>query len=67
RDLDASREAKKQVEKDLANLTAELDKVKEDKQISDASRQGLRRDLDASREAKKQVEKDLANLTAELD
>ncbi|HGI0306635.1 TPA: YSIRK-type signal peptide-containing protein, partial [Streptococcus pyogenes] len=26
RDLDASREAKKQVEKDLANLTAELDK-----------------------------------------
>ncbi len=65
--MDASREAKKQVEKDLANLTAELDKVKEDKQISDASRQGLRRDLDASREAKKQVEKDLANLTAELD
>ncbi|MFZ3925115.1 M protein [Streptococcus pyogenes] len=67
RDLDASREAKKQVEKDLANLTAELDKVKEEKQISDASRKGLRRDLDASREAKKQVEKDLANLTAELD
>ncbi len=67
RDLDASREAKKQVEKDLANLTAELGKVKEEKQISDASRQGLRRDLDASREAKKQVEKDLANLTAELD
>ncbi|HHH5301051.1 TPA: M protein [Streptococcus pyogenes] len=67
RDLDASREAKKQVEKDLANLTAELDKVKEEKQVSDASRQGLRRDLDASREAKKQVEKDLANLTAELD
>ncbi|HHC9038293.1 TPA: YSIRK-type signal peptide-containing protein, partial [Streptococcus pyogenes] len=30
RDLDASREAKKQVEKDLANLTAELDKVKEE-------------------------------------
>ncbi|HEQ9666066.1 TPA: M protein [Streptococcus pyogenes] len=67
RDLDASREAKKQVEKDLANLTAEFDKVKEEKQISDASRQGLRRDLDASREAKKQVEKDLANLTAEFD
>ncbi|HEP1255589.1 TPA: YSIRK-type signal peptide-containing protein [Streptococcus pyogenes] len=65
RDLDASREAKKQVEKDLANLTAELDKVKEEKQVSDASRQGLRRDLDASREAKKKVEADLAALTAE--
>ncbi|VGQ32005.1 plasminogen-binding group A steptococcal M-like protein PAM [Streptococcus pyogenes] len=65
RDLDASREAKKQVEKDLANLTTELDKVKEEKQISDASRQGLRRDLDASREAKKKVEADLAALTAE--
>ncbi|HGY5483791.1 TPA: YSIRK-type signal peptide-containing protein, partial [Streptococcus pyogenes] len=46
---------------------AEQKKLKEEKQISDASRQGLRRDLDASREAKKQVEKDLANLTAELD
>ncbi|WP_159322740.1 M protein [Streptococcus pyogenes] len=66
RDLDASREAKKQVEKDLANLTAELDKVKEDKQISDASRQGLRRDLDASREAKKQVEKDLEEANSKL-
>ncbi|HGI0561455.1 TPA: YSIRK-type signal peptide-containing protein, partial [Streptococcus pyogenes] len=43
---------------------AEQKKLKEEKQISDASRQGLRRDLDASREAKKQVEKDLANLTA---
>ncbi|HES5022538.1 TPA: YSIRK-type signal peptide-containing protein, partial [Streptococcus pyogenes] len=39
---------------------AEQKKLKEEKQISDASRQGLRRDLDASREAKKQVEKDLA-------
>ncbi|HHJ7995281.1 TPA: M protein [Streptococcus pyogenes] len=66
RDLDASREAKKQVEKDLANLTAELDKVKEDKQISDASRQGLRRDLDASREAKKQVEKALEEANSKL-
>ncbi|HES8340340.1 TPA: YSIRK-type signal peptide-containing protein, partial [Streptococcus pyogenes] len=36
---------------------AEQKKLKEEKQISDASRQGLRRDLDASREAKKQVEK----------
>ncbi|HEQ3659362.1 TPA: M protein [Streptococcus pyogenes] len=66
RDLDASREAKKQVEKDLANLTAELDKVKEEKQISDASRQGLRRDLDASREAKKQVEKALEEANSKL-
>lgn len=66
RDLDASREAKKQVEKDLANLTAELDKVKEDKQISDASRKGLRRDLDASREAKKQVEKALEEANSKL-
>ncbi|HER2924439.1 TPA: M protein [Streptococcus pyogenes] len=66
RDLNASREAKKQVEKDLANLTAELDKVKEDKQISDASRQGLRRDLDASREAKKQVEKALEEANSKL-
>ncbi|HES3080995.1 TPA: YSIRK-type signal peptide-containing protein, partial [Streptococcus pyogenes] len=33
---------------------AEQKKLKEEKQISDASRQGLRRDLDASREAKKQ-------------
>ncbi|HEP1658904.1 TPA: M protein [Streptococcus pyogenes] len=66
RDLDASREAKKQVEKDLANLTAELDKVKEDKQISDASRKGLRRDLDASREAKKQVEKSLEEANSKL-
>ncbi|VHD90051.1 M protein [Streptococcus pyogenes] len=66
RDLDASREAKKQVEKDLANLTAELDKVKKDKQISDASRKGLRRDLDASREAKKQVEKDLEEANSKL-
>ncbi|HER7095488.1 TPA: M protein [Streptococcus pyogenes] len=66
RDLDASREAKKQVEKDLANLTAELDKVKEEKQISDASRQGLRRDLDASREAKKKVEADLAEANSKL-
>ncbi|HGI6976931.1 TPA: YSIRK-type signal peptide-containing protein, partial [Streptococcus pyogenes] len=31
---------------------AEQKKLKEEKQISDASRQGLRRDLDASREAK---------------
>ncbi|HHD4232315.1 TPA: M protein [Streptococcus pyogenes] len=66
RDLDASREAKKQVEKDLANLTAEFDKVKEEKQISDASRQGLRRDLDASREAKKQVEKALEEANSKL-
>ncbi|HEQ9314332.1 TPA: M protein [Streptococcus pyogenes] len=66
RDLDASREAKKQVEKDLANLTAELGKVKEEKQISDASRQGLRRDLDASREAKKQVEKALEEANSKL-
>ncbi|MGS7114304.1 M protein [Streptococcus pyogenes] len=66
RDLDASREAKKQVEKGLANLTAELDKVKEEKQISDASRQGLRRDLDASREAKKQVEKALEEANSKL-
>ncbi|HFP5934011.1 TPA: M protein [Streptococcus pyogenes] len=66
RDLDASREAKKQVEKDLANLTAELDKVKEEKQVSDASRQGLRRDLDASREAKKQVEKALEEANSKL-
>ncbi|VHF08643.1 M protein [Streptococcus pyogenes] len=66
RDLDASREAKKQVEKDLANLTTELDKVKEEKQISDASRQGLRRDLDASREAKKQVEKALEEANSKL-
>ncbi|VHB13647.1 M protein [Streptococcus pyogenes] len=66
RDLDASREAKKQVEKDLANLTAELDKVKENKQISDASRKGLRRDLDASREAKKQVEKALEEANSKL-
>nr|CAA51437.1 emm64 [Streptococcus pyogenes] len=66
RDLNASREAKKQVEKDLANLTAELDKVKEEKQISDASRQGLRRDLDASREAKKQVEKALEEANRKL-
>ncbi|VGW15608.1 M protein [Streptococcus pyogenes] len=66
RDLNASREAKKQVEKDLANLTAELDKVKEDKQISDASRQGLRRDLNASREAKKQVEKALEEANSKL-
>ncbi|VHM18349.1 plasminogen-binding group A steptococcal M-like protein PAM [Streptococcus pyogenes] len=66
RDLDASREAKKQVEKDLANLTAELDKVKEEKQISAASRQGLRRDLDASREAKKQVEKALEEANSKL-
>ncbi|EQL77804.1 putative M protein, serotype 6 [Streptococcus pyogenes GA19681] len=64
--MDASREAKKQVEKDLANLTAELDKVKEEKQISDASRQGLRRDLDASREAKKQVEKALEEANSKL-
>ncbi|VHC98461.1 plasminogen-binding group A steptococcal M-like protein PAM [Streptococcus pyogenes] len=66
RDLDASREAKKQVEKDLANLTAELDKVKEEKQISDASRQGLSRDLEASREAKKKVEADLAEANSKL-
>ncbi|HEP1520913.1 TPA: M protein [Streptococcus pyogenes] len=66
RDLDASREAKKQVEKDFANLTAELDKVKEEKQISDASRQGLRRDLDTSREAKKQVEKALEEANSKL-
>ncbi|VHE91217.1 M protein [Streptococcus pyogenes] len=44
---------------------AEQKKLKEEKQISDASRQGLRRDLDASREAKKKVEADLAALTAE--
>ncbi|SQF51149.1 M protein [Streptococcus pyogenes] len=60
RDLDASREAKKQLE-------AEHQKLEEQNKISEASRKGLRRDLDASREAKKQVEKDLANLTAELD
>ncbi|PWU78178.1 M protein, serotype 6 [Streptococcus pyogenes] len=66
RDLDASREAKKQVEKALANLNAELGKVKEEKQISDASRQGLRRDLDASREAKKQVEKALEEANSKL-
>ncbi|VHD29398.1 plasminogen-binding group A steptococcal M-like protein PAM [Streptococcus pyogenes] len=66
RDLDASREAKKQVEKDLANLTAEFDKVKEEKQISDASRQGLSRDLEASREAKKKVEADLAEANSKL-
>ncbi|VGU91831.1 plasminogen-binding group A steptococcal M-like protein PAM [Streptococcus pyogenes] len=66
RDLDASREAKKQVEADLAALTAEHQKLKEEKQISDASRQGLSRDLEASREAKKKVEADLAEANSKL-
>ncbi|WP_136046629.1 LPXTG cell wall anchor domain-containing protein, partial [Streptococcus pyogenes] len=35
-----------------------------EKQISDASRQGLSRDLEASREAKKKVEADLAEAKA---
>ncbi|VHL83234.1 plasminogen-binding group A steptococcal M-like protein PAM [Streptococcus pyogenes] len=45
---------------------AEQKKLKEEKQISDASRQGLRRDLDASREAKKQVEKALEEANSKL-
>ncbi|VHL90105.1 plasminogen-binding group A steptococcal M-like protein PAM [Streptococcus pyogenes] len=53
-------------EAERKELTAELDKVKEEKQISDASRQGLRRDLDASREAKKQVEKALEEANSKL-
>ncbi|MGE2924777.1 M protein, partial [Streptococcus pyogenes] len=56
-----------QLSSEKEQLTIEKAKLEEEKQISDASRQSLRRDLDASREAKKQVEKDLANLTAELD
>ncbi|HGI0596124.1 TPA: YSIRK-type signal peptide-containing protein [Streptococcus pyogenes] len=46
-------------------LAEKAKKLKEEKQISDASRQGLSRDLEASREAKKKVEADLAALTAE--
>ncbi|HGO0552969.1 TPA: YSIRK-type signal peptide-containing protein, partial [Streptococcus pyogenes] len=52
-----------QLSSEKEQLTIEKAKLEEEKQISDASRQSLRRDLDASREAKKQVEKDLANLT----
>ncbi|HGN4340619.1 TPA: YSIRK-type signal peptide-containing protein, partial [Streptococcus pyogenes] len=62
----------KQSKDQVKDLTAEKDtlaekakKLEEDKQISDASRQGLSRDLEASREAKKKVEADLAALTAE--
>ncbi|VHB30050.1 M protein [Streptococcus pyogenes] len=45
---------------------AEQKKLKEEKQISDASRQGLSRDLEASREAKKKVEADLAEANSKL-
>ncbi|MGZ7317603.1 M protein, partial [Streptococcus pyogenes] len=49
-----------QLSSEKEQLTIEKAKLEEEKQISDASRQSLRRDLDASREAKKQVEKALA-------
>ncbi|HER1664426.1 TPA: YSIRK-type signal peptide-containing protein, partial [Streptococcus pyogenes] len=53
----------KQSKDQVNNLTAEKDtlaekakKLEEDKQISDASRQGLSRDLEGSRAAKKELE-----------
>ncbi|HER0863853.1 TPA: YSIRK-type signal peptide-containing protein, partial [Streptococcus pyogenes] len=42
-----------QLSSEKEQLTIEKAKLEEEKQISDASRQSLRRDLDASREAKK--------------
>ncbi|OWC08939.1 IgA receptor, partial [Escherichia coli] len=63
----------KQSKDQVKDLTAEKDtlaekakKLEEDKQISDASRQGLSRDLEASREAKKKVEADLAEANSKL-
>ncbi|HHD3014378.1 TPA: LPXTG cell wall anchor domain-containing protein, partial [Streptococcus pyogenes] len=47
-------------------LNAEHQKLKEEKQISDASRKSLSRDLEASREAKKKVEADLAEANSKL-
>ncbi|HEL1074398.1 TPA: YSIRK-type signal peptide-containing protein [Streptococcus equi subsp. zooepidemicus] len=66
RDLEASREAKKKVEAELADLNTKLDKLEEDQKISEANRKGLHRDLEASREAKKKVEAELADVNAKL-
>lgn len=66
RDLEASREAKKKVEAELADLNTKLAKLEEDQKISEANRKGLHRDLEASREAKKKVEAELADVNAKL-
>nr|AFN85494.1 M protein [Streptococcus equi subsp. zooepidemicus]AHI46577.1 SzM [Streptococcus equi subsp. zooepidemicus]AHI46579.1 SzM [Streptococcus equi subsp. zooepidemicus]AHI46580.1 SzM [Streptococcus equi subsp. zooepidemicus]AHI46581.1 SzM [Streptococcus equi subsp. zooepidemicus] len=66
RDLEASREAKKKVEAELADLNTKLGKLEEDQKISEANRRGLHRDLEASREAKKKVEAELADVNAKL-
>ncbi|HER0247700.1 TPA: YSIRK-type signal peptide-containing protein [Streptococcus pyogenes] len=55
-----------QLSSEKEQLTIEKAKLEEEKQISDASRQSLRRDLDASREAKKQVEKALEEANSKL-
>ncbi|MGE2902697.1 IgA receptor, partial [Streptococcus pyogenes] len=47
------------------DLEAEHQKLKEEKQISDASRQGLSRDLEASRAAKKDLEAEHQKLKEE--
>ncbi|MCY7229334.1 YSIRK-type signal peptide-containing protein [Streptococcus dysgalactiae] len=56
---------KQKAEADRQTLEAEKAKLEEEKQISDASRQSLRRDLDASREAKKQLEAEYQKLEEE--
>ncbi|HGI1076578.1 TPA: YSIRK-type signal peptide-containing protein, partial [Streptococcus pyogenes] len=63
--LKQSKDQVKDLNAEKDTLAEKAKKLEEDKQISDASRQGLSRDLEASREAKKKVEADLAALTAE--
>ncbi|HGI7940115.1 TPA: YSIRK-type signal peptide-containing protein [Streptococcus pyogenes] len=64
--LKQSKDQVKDLNAEKDTLAEKAKKLEEDKQISDASRQGLSRDLEASREAKKKVEADLAEANSKL-
>ncbi|HGI5298496.1 TPA: YSIRK-type signal peptide-containing protein, partial [Streptococcus pyogenes] len=63
--LKQSKDQVKDLNAEKDTLAEKAKKLEEDKQISDASRQGLSRDLEASRAAKKELEANHQKLEAE--